>query len=218
MIRKFVDEDPRGWDEMLPYLLFAYREVPQESSGFSPFELLYGWKVRGPLDVMKEVWSGSVSGSQNVVSHVLKMRERLASMTDLVSENMKESQRKQKQWYDEKSTKREFIPGDEVLLLLPSSSNALEAKWRGPYQVIRKVGSVDYEIEMRDRRKKKNIFHINLLKQFVRRVPEVIIGSVVREAVGDEDGQDKDVSWSSVGSLDSGLYIDGELDLDQRKE
>ena len=77
MIQKFVDEDPRGWDDLLPYLLFAYREVPQESTGFSPFdEFLYGWKVRGLLDVMKEVWSGTVTGSQNVVSHVLQMRER----------------------------------------------------------------------------------------------------------------------------------------------
>ena len=72
MIRRFVAKDPCGWDEMLLYLLFAYREVPQESTGFSPFELMYGWKVRGPLDVIKEVWSGSVSGPQNVVSHVVK--------------------------------------------------------------------------------------------------------------------------------------------------
>ena len=42
MIRKFVDSDPRNWDQLLPYLLFAYREVPKESTGFSPFELLYG--------------------------------------------------------------------------------------------------------------------------------------------------------------------------------
>lgn len=40
-----VKED---WDVMLPYLLFAYREVPQASTGFSPFELLYGNQVRGP--------------------------------------------------------------------------------------------------------------------------------------------------------------------------
>ena len=37
---------------------FAHREVPQEFISFVPFELLYGCKVRGPLDVLKEVWTG----------------------------------------------------------------------------------------------------------------------------------------------------------------
>ena len=53
MIKKTTD-DPKDWDKLLPYLLFAYREAPHATLGFSPFELLYGRDVRGPLDVMKE--------------------------------------------------------------------------------------------------------------------------------------------------------------------
>ena len=49
MLKKAASEDGRDWDRLLPYLLFAYREVPQASTGFSPFELLYGHNVRGPL-------------------------------------------------------------------------------------------------------------------------------------------------------------------------
>ncbi len=30
MLKKFIDSEPRKWDDLLPYLLFAYREVPQE--------------------------------------------------------------------------------------------------------------------------------------------------------------------------------------------
>ena len=62
---------------LLPYLLFAYREVPQSSTGFSPFELLYGHTVRGPLDILKESCQGSIRGEESVVSHVLAIRERL---------------------------------------------------------------------------------------------------------------------------------------------
>ncbi len=60
MLRKFVSETGRDWDQWLPYLLFAYREVPQASTGFSPFELLYGRDVRGPLALLQEMWEGSV--------------------------------------------------------------------------------------------------------------------------------------------------------------
>lgn len=37
MMRKFAAQEEKDWDKMLPFLLFAYREVPQESTRFSPF-------------------------------------------------------------------------------------------------------------------------------------------------------------------------------------
>ena len=49
MLRKAVDSEGKNWDTLTPYLLFAYREVPQASTGFSPFELVYRRNVRGPL-------------------------------------------------------------------------------------------------------------------------------------------------------------------------
>ena len=41
MLRKLVEGEGKNWDVFRPYLLFAYREVPQSSTGFSPFELYY---------------------------------------------------------------------------------------------------------------------------------------------------------------------------------
>ena len=58
MLRKYVSDTGDNWDQWLPYLLFAYREVPQASTGYSPFELLYGRQVRGPLDILREAWMG----------------------------------------------------------------------------------------------------------------------------------------------------------------
>ena len=37
VLRKFVNKEGRDWDRWLPYVLFAYREVPQSTTGFSPF-------------------------------------------------------------------------------------------------------------------------------------------------------------------------------------
>jgi transposase InsO family protein len=39
MLRKAALQEGKDWDRLIPYLLFAYREVPQESTGFSP---MYG--------------------------------------------------------------------------------------------------------------------------------------------------------------------------------
>ena len=45
---------------------------------------------------------------------------------------------------------------------------------------------------MNDRRKKTNVFHINLLKKYNRRVYETMVA--IAEINGEDEGQDKDVS------------------------
>ena len=56
MIQTYCEDHKRDWDEGIPLLLFAVREVVQESLGFSPFELVFGRTVRGPLKLVKEKW------------------------------------------------------------------------------------------------------------------------------------------------------------------
>ena len=92
MLRKCATQDGKDWDKLLPYVLFAYREAPHESTGFLPFELLYGWEVRGPLDLLKVGWEAKPVASENVVSHVLLMRDRLERMVGVVQQNMRGAQ------------------------------------------------------------------------------------------------------------------------------
>ena len=53
MLGRMCAERPKDWDRYLPALLFAVREVPQESLGFSLFELLYERNVRGPMAILR---------------------------------------------------------------------------------------------------------------------------------------------------------------------
>ena len=92
VLRKLVNKEGRGWDRLLPYVLFAYCEVPQLTTSSSPFELLYGREARGPLDVLKEEWEAEKHSNKNVVSHILAIRERMEEMTEIVKDNMKEAQ------------------------------------------------------------------------------------------------------------------------------
>ncbi len=173
MLNKFVSETGKDWDKWLPYLLFAYREVPQASTGFSPFELLFAHQVRGPLDVLKDSWEANDKlRKQNILSYILKMSERLQRVTTMAQENLQQSQLKQKAWYDKKARARTFQPGEQVLLLLPTSDNKLLAKWQGPFQVKRKVGSVTYEIEIPSRQQPLQILHVNMLKKWHERASQ----------------------------------------------
>ena len=71
ILRKAATEEGKDWDKLVPYLLFAYREVPQASTGFSPFELLHGRDVRGPLDILRESWESNQKSDESIISYVL---------------------------------------------------------------------------------------------------------------------------------------------------
>jgi len=61
------------------------------------------------------------------------------------------------------SKEREFNPGDQALVLLPTDSKKLLSQWQGPYKIVKRIGRVNYQIEMHDRRKQQRIFHVNML-------------------------------------------------------
>ncbi len=52
MLAKYAERFGVNWDEHLPRLLFAYRTKPHESTGESPFFLLYGRDARIPCDAV----------------------------------------------------------------------------------------------------------------------------------------------------------------------
>ncbi len=166
MIRKFVHEDAKNWDKWLEPLLFAVREVPQASTGFSPFELLYGRQPRGVLDVLRETWEEGPSESKNEIQHVLDLRTKLHTLGQLSMENLLQAQDKQSQLYNRGTRLRKFAPGDKVLVLLPTSSSKLLAKWQGPFEVTRRVGDLNYEVVRTDRSGARQIYHLNLLKKW----------------------------------------------------
>ena len=57
MLIRMSSEQPKEWDRFIEPMLFAYREVPQDSTGFSPLELLYGRTLRGPMSILIDLWT-----------------------------------------------------------------------------------------------------------------------------------------------------------------
>lgn len=74
MLRKFAVAESPKWDTVLPYLLYSIGEVPQYSMGFSSFELLYGRRTQGILDLLQGTWHIQGLKAQNVVQYILQLR------------------------------------------------------------------------------------------------------------------------------------------------
>ena len=126
MLRKVIQKFDKQWDKALPYLMFAYRGVPQKSTGFLPFKLLYSRKVTGPFDVLKETWEAKMSTPESTVSYLMKVQDRLESMAKLARASDEAAKQTQKRWYNRNVRQRSFEPGDQVLVLMPAANAPLK--------------------------------------------------------------------------------------------
>lgn len=173
MLRKMCEERPKGWDRYLPSVLFAYCEVPQESTGFSPFELMHGRCVRGPMSILKELWVQErvTPEVKSTYQYVLDLQERLEKTHQLAREELQRMSHKYRKHYNAKTKSKDLKAGDKVLLLLPTDSNKLLMHWKGPFDVVERRGKVNFLVDLGGRKCK--LFHANLLKRYFVREEKV---------------------------------------------
>ena len=100
MIRSYCFDTEKDWDEGIHLLLFAVRESVQESLSFSPFELVFGHSVRGPLKLLKETFLSNDETPLNLLQYVSDFRSRLSRACEVARSNLKTSQGKMKARYD----------------------------------------------------------------------------------------------------------------------
>ena len=167
MLRKFCCEEDRDWDEGLQFLLFAIRETPSESLGVSPFQLLFGRKVRGPLKVIKDQLISSPSTKLVTVNnYITSLKSNLDKVRSFAKANLTHAQSVMKTNFDSKTLVRNFKEGDLVLAYIPISGSPLSAKYHGPYKISKKLSDSNYVISTPDRRKATQHIHVNLLKAY----------------------------------------------------
>ena len=201
MLKKVVHNHPSHWHRYLAPLLFAYRELPTDGTGFSPYELLFGRQPRGPMQLLASSWLDEKEGdeSKTLYQYVLDLKNTLSDSWKLASENTQISADRNKKFFDRKAVPRAFKLGDEVLVLLPTNSSKLLMQWKGPIPVVEMLGS-DYRIDMDG---KPKVFHANMLKKYVRRVSTPSDTEVSAQAVSTsgDDGRQSIFPFASEASL-----------------
>ena len=98
LLRAFCTELSGDWEDGLPWLLWAAREVVQESTGFSPSEVVFGHKVHGPLAVLQDGCFPE-DPTQNRMNNGLRLK--LYRAGELARQKLQKSQGKMKKQYDQ---------------------------------------------------------------------------------------------------------------------
>ena len=188
MLKKLVKDKPETWDTYVAPALYAYREVPQASTGYAPAMLLFGRPIAGPLDALKQAWTNEQldESERNASRYVKELQNRLTTSWTLASRNLKLARARQAKYYNRHAKDRELYAGDKVLLLLPSGNNKLQISWQGPYTVLEKLSRTNYRIDVNG---KHRVYHINLLKRYQEREPihQLMVMAVAEEVPSTED-------------------------------
>jgi len=101
VLRKYLQLHGERWEEMLPYILFAPREVPHSGSKISANELVFGRKLRNLLHVAREMRVGADPLQEKLkmstISYLQALQQRLRTTMQVAQDNMLKSQSQMKQ-------------------------------------------------------------------------------------------------------------------------
>ena len=109
---------------------------------------------------------------------------------------MRQAQYTQKVCYDQGTRSREYQTGDQVPVLLTSSTHKLLAHWQGPYTIVRKLGKLTFQVDMHDKRKRRRVFHVNLLKKWNSQLATACLAEELDGVMDDVKSEEEILSWT----------------------
>ena len=163
MIKSYIKGEQKNWDLNLGCLAGAYRASVHEATGFTPNFLLMGREVRLPADVC---YKPPETETKSYGQYITKIRERMITSHDLARQHLETSSKKQKTYYDAKSTLLKYDRGKLVWYASIASeihiTPKLRKRYMGPALVLKKYDDLTYLIQV-NRDSKKVVHHDKLM-------------------------------------------------------
>ena len=208
ILAKWVSSHQRDWADKLAAVAFAYRTSIHETTGFSPYYLLYGREARAPADLVY----GFVSEEANQ-THCEAVDKQLQVMRDaynLVRQNLGKAASRRKKHYDMRVRPQTFKTGTWVWYFIPRRRQGRCPKWesfgQGPYLVIRELGTSNVVIQSSPRAK-PIIVHTDKLKQcFTEGLTSWLPGTVTTDVPCEPTTPSPPVQVDSDASSDSSVH------------
>ncbi len=170
------------WVGQVCFVLFVLRQMLHADSGFSPFDLVFGFRVRTPLDALYHGLYEADSKELNVCEWVRGMAEKLEKMRDCAVVKMMKGRVSRMEYVNRGSKLRSFEVGERVLYRVPGMQCKLADSWEGPYKVIERKGVVNYRIGKVGSERHTKVVHINCLKKYKERLAVRRLDVVVEES------------------------------------
>lgn len=135
ILRAYVDEYQENWDDHLKWSLYVYNTTVNDSTGYSPYQVLHGMDSRSPLKPEETL---TTINNETVLPNIRQ------SIRSDVEERIQKSQENQKKYYDRKHQNHNLKLGQLVYFRVYAPPTYLSkkfyVKWDGPCVIIGFVG------------------------------------------------------------------------------
>lgn len=129
-LRAFIEKKPQQWASLLPYYMFCYNQTIHSTTQFSPHQLVFGFEITMPNQVLKK------TPVYNYDNYVEVARRELCEAWELAKERLTERKIYNKSQYDKKATKHNNIQsGDFILIKNQNLKGKHDPIWLGPIDV-----------------------------------------------------------------------------------
>ncbi|KAL8102858.1 hypothetical protein AgCh_027400 [Apium graveolens] len=166
MLRTCAIDFKGNWGDHLSLIEFSYNNSYHTSIGMPPYEALYGRKCRSPT-YWDEVGERKLIGPELV--------QQTKEKVEMIRKRLIAAQDRQATYANQERKDVQFESGDKVLLKIShwkgltrfGKKGKLSPRYIGPFEVLRRVEKVAYELVLPPQMQHlHNVFHVSLLKKY----------------------------------------------------
>ncbi len=167
MLGTLRPDQKADWKKYVPSLVHAYNSTRHESTGHSPFYLMFGRHPRLPVDLVFKPTAGQ-NEQRDYPEYVKSLKKRLEFAYRLARSKVATAQENQRRQYNRKNRGATVEVGDRVLVRTVSlrGKHKIADRWEEmPYTVIGQPNPdiPVYEVRREDGKKPTRVLHRNLL-------------------------------------------------------
>ena len=154
MLSKYIQENQKDWDLYLDFIVMAYNTCEHESTGCSPYRILYGENIVLPIDILTDNIAEEGTVETDISGFVPQLQSNLKRIHAFVRNNLSKSAEKQKKHYDSHVKEICYNVGDLVWRnqkkTVPGVKTKITRHWTGPWIITEKLCDILFRIKHSD--------------------------------------------------------------------
>ncbi|OMJ20637.1 Transposon Tf2-6 polyprotein [Smittium culicis] len=196
-LAKYSQENNSDWEEKLNIILWAERITVKRSTGYSPYEIVFGQSCILPVEYNYKSWRtipwSEKMSSEELLLNRVKQLEQKPELIENAIKNLNKTRLESKRYFESRHRirQRSIEEGKLVLLhdssLLKSNKNKLHNRWRGPFKVIEVRENDSYILSELDGAILRHPQPGNRIKEFYTREFSETTGDRCRSVESDEE-------------------------------